>query len=196
MASPNPTPSGANNTGARLNYVGGIAGFTYGMGRVNTSDAHYAVVRGQQDGIIKVGSNASGSIAAGGILGGGCYTKVEQVDQCDVTYEATELEMNGEPAAYRGTLGATIGWIVKYSQMGTADLPVNANMTENTGLLCSASIKNDYQFVGYTGVTGATSVHRSSTMEKHRIDIYGTPSLNGEEVTADMCYGGGNKVFN
>lgn len=199
VASPNPTPSGDNNTGARLNYVGGIAGFTYGMGRVNTSgtsDAHYAVVRGQQDGIIKVGSNASGSIAAGGILGGGCYTKVEQVDQCDVTYEATELEMNGASAAYRGTLGATIGWIVKYSQMGTADLPVNANMTENTGLLCSASIPNDYQFVGYTGVTGATSVHRSSTKEKHRIDIYGTPSLNGEEVTADMCYGGGNKVFN
>ena len=198
LASASPAPCSPTISGARLNYVGGIAGFTYGLGRVNTSgtsDAHYAVVRGQQDGIIKVGSSKTGCIVSGGIVGGCCYTKVEQVDQCDVTFEATELETAGAAPAYRGVLGATIGLVIKYSQMGASGVPVNANMSDNTGLLCSASIKDSESMLGYTGVTGATSVHRSSTKEKHKISIYGGPTLNSEEVTTEMCYGSGNKEF-
>lgn len=198
LASPSPSPSSPTVSGARLNYVGGIAGFTYGLGRVNdsgSSDAHYAVLRGQQDGVIKVGSPVSGCIAAGGIVGGCCYSKLETIDQCDVVYEATELETAGSAPVYRGMLGAAIGWVVKYSNIGTAESPVNANMMDNTGLLCSASILDSESFLGYVGVTGATSVHRTATKEKHSITIAGSPTLNDTPVTAEMCYGGGNKTF-
>lgn len=203
MASASPSPSNTGVSGARLNYVGGIAGFTYGIGNSSTTssfNAHYAAIRGVQNGIIKVGSSASGCIAAGGILGGCCYTKVDQGEVQLVDYQATEEQTAGKAPVYRGTLGAVVGWVVKFSNIGTQSpaAGINAVMEDNTGLICSSStgLDNTEALIGFAGVTGNKTVHKSTTEEKHRIDFYGTSTLNGVDVTADLCYGGGNKQFN
>lgn len=196
FASASPSPSSASISGARLNYVGGIAGFTYGIGNTNTSgssNAHYAVVRGSQNGIIKLGSSVDGNVAAGGIVGGCCYTKVEQAVVTKVDYRATEELTAGKAPVYRGILGAVIGWVVKYSNVGAASAGVNATMEDNTGLKCSTSsgFNSSDVLIGYAGITGASSKHRGDA-EKHRIEIYGSPTFNGNTVTTDMIYGGGN----
>lgn len=200
FASASPSPSSATISGARLNYVGGIAGFTYGIGNTNasgSSNAHYAIVRGTQNGIIKLGSSVDGNVAAGGIVGGCCYTKVEQAVVTKVEYQATEELTAGKAPVYRGILGAVIGWVVKYSNVGTASAGVNATMEDNTGLICSKSsgFASSDVLIGYAGITGASSKHRGDA-EKHRIEIYGSPTFNGETLTADMIYGGGNKTVN
>ncbi|MBO4447629.1 MAG: hypothetical protein J5764_05850 [Bacteroidales bacterium] len=200
MASASPSPSNTGVSGARLNYVGGIAGFTYGLGNSNTSgasNAHYAVLRGTQNGIIKVGSSKNGCIAAGGIVGGCCYTKVEAADVELVDYQATAEKTDGADPVYRGTLGGVIGWVVKYSNIGASGKPVNAILEDNTNLICSSSTGvNDVDALkGYAGVTGGTSVHRTATKETHSVTIAGAPTYNGETVTEDMCYGGGKKTI-
>lgn len=195
MASGNSSAASNTATGARQVYVGGIAGFTYGIGNSNksgSSNAHYAVIRGTQNGTIKVGSARTGCICAGGIVGGCCYTKVEAAS-ATVTYAATtEQTFNGSALAaplYRGMLGGIIGWAVKYSQVAT----VNAALTDNTGLLCSASIGDNTSLKGYAGITGNKSVHRTSTKETHSLTLASASTYNGEALTSAMCYGGGGK---
>lgn len=203
MASASPSPSTASISGARLNYIGGIAGFTYGIGNTaesGASNAHYAAVRGTQNGVIKLGSSKGGCFAAGGILGGCCYSKVDQGVVERVDYQATEELTAGQEPVYRGIMGAVIGFVLKYSNIGnqSTSAGIDAVMEDNTGLICSNSsgMDNTEAMIGFAGVTGAKSVHRTSTTETHRIDFYGTSTFNGIDVTADLCYGGGSKKFN
>ncbi len=203
MASASPSPSNTGVSGARLNYVGGIAGFTYGIGNTSTtsaSNAHYAAVRGVQNGIIKLGSSAGGCFAAGGILGGCCYTKVDSGEVQLVDYQATEELTAGKEPVYRGMLGAVIGFVLKFSNIGNQSpaAGIDAVMMDNTGLICGSStgMDNTEAMIGFAGVTGAKSAHRTTTKETHRIDFYGTSTFNGMDVTAEMCYGGGGKKFN
>lgn len=204
MATADASAASTSISGARQAYVGGIAGFTYGIGNSNltgSSNAHYAVVRGVQNGIIKVGSARTGSICAGGIVGGCCYTKIEQATVTLVDYQAT-TEQTGNSSgtlaapAYRGMLGGVVGWVVKHSQIGSSGASaVNAVLTDNTGLNCSASIANQTSLIGYAGITGGTSVHRTNNTEKHELVVYSSPTYNGETVTSSMIYGGGTKTI-
>lgn len=198
LASANGQSASATASGARLAYVGGIIGFAYGMGRTNdsgTSDAHYAVIRGKQNGIIKVGSSVTGCTAAGGLCGGCCYAKFEQAS-VNVTYEKTALKTKNADAKYRGSLGAVVGHVVKYSDVTGV---IAATLTDNTGLPAYVASGNDMSgLVGYAGITGATSVHRTTTKETHKLTIKTGCTYNGTAITSDnigsLCYGGGNKA--
>lgn len=198
MASANGQAMAASTSGARQCYVGGIAGFAYGIGNsstTSTSNAHYAVIRGTQNGVFKVGSSVQGNIAAGGILGGGCYAKVEQAS-ATVTYEKTALKTKNADALYRGGIAAVIGWVVKYSDV-TAAVP--GTLTDNTGLAASTT-NGAGTFVGYAGITGATSAHTTTTKETHKINVKTGSTYNGDAVSADnvatLVYGGGSKAVN
>lgn len=175
-------------SGARLSYVGGIAGFTYGYGTVSTTDPrHYAVVRGKQNGTIKVGSSVTGSIAAGGIVGGCCYTQVDHASST-VTYEKTELLTRGFAAKYSGCLAAVIGFVLKYSDVATATPGV---LTDNTGL---------DGMTGFLGITGNKSVHETSDLVTHKTLIKTGSTYNGTAITAgnlaEFTYGDGDKAVN
>lgn len=194
LASANGQAISASATGARLCYVGGIAGFAYGMGdssTTSTSNAHYAVIRGSQNGTIKVGSSVQGNISAGGILGGGCYAKIEQASS-SVTYEKTALKTNNADALYRGGLAAVFGFALKYSDVTSA---VPATMTDNTGLAASTTNGTD-TFKGYAGVTGAKSAHKTSgATETHKLTVKTGSTLNGAAVTTADIYGNGSKAI-
>ncbi len=204
LAVANSSAATATVTGARQAYVGGIAGFTYGIGNSNltgSSNAHYAVVRGVQNGIIKVGSARTGSTCAGGMVGGCCYTKIEQATVTRVEYQATtEQTANSSETlaapAYRGMLGAVAGWVVKHSQISSSGATaVNATLVDNTNLNCSASIKNKTSYIGYAGVTGGQSVHRTNNVETHEIQVFSSPTYNGSTVTTSVFYGNGKKTI-
>ncbi|MDY3784072.1 MAG: hypothetical protein SOZ66_07525, partial [Candidatus Cryptobacteroides sp.] len=196
LATADGQPYTTSASGARLSYVGGIAGFTYGYGTVNadTDPRHYAVVRGKQNGTIKVGSSVTGSIAAGGIVGGCCYTQVDHASST-VTYEKTDLLTRGAAAQYRGCLGAVIGFVVKYSDVAQA---TPGNLIDNTGLPVSPEITEGA--VGFLGITGATSVHNTSSKVTHESLIKTGSSYNGTAITADnlaeFTYGAGKKRVN
>lgn len=200
MASANSSGMGVAMSGARQNYVGGICGFAYGMGNTNTSgssNAHYAVIRGQQDGVIKVGSAQTGNSCAGGIIGGGCYVKIDQ-GSVNVTYEATTLKTKNAAPKYRGACAAVAGFMLKHTNIGTDNgQTVNATMEENTGLLCSGSLQDNTSLLGYAGITGAKSVDNTTTAATHKLNIYGKPiaTLNGVTITTNDIYGTGSKYI-
>lgn len=200
LASANKQAYSAAATGARLNYVGGIAGFTYGQGEVKdaegkvVSSSHYALVRGKQIGTIKVGSSVQGCIAAGGIIGGCCYTKVENASS-SVTYEKSDLITKDAPSAYRGCLGAVIGFVVKMSLVSTA---VPGTLVDNTGLSATTTLSSA-EAIGYLGITGAKTVDSSSSTT-HIVQIKTGSKYNDTAITkdniAEFTYGGGKKVVN
>lgn len=205
MASANSSGMGGVMSGARQNYVGGICGFAYGMGNTNTSgssNAHYAVIRGQQNGVIKVGSSVTGNSSAGGIIGGGCYVKIDDAS-VNVTYEATSLKTNNAAPVYRGACAAVAGFMVKHSVIGIdGKNPVNATMENNTGLICSKDISNPAEtlstldaYLGYAGISGAKSVDNTDKAVVHKLTVYGNPiaTLNGVTITEADLYGSGTK---
>lgn len=194
MASASVQPSASNGTGARINYVGGLAGFTYGLQETASSSAHYAVLRGTQNGIIKVGSYVTGCIASGGIVGGTCYSKVENAS-ATVDLQATTLLTNDNDPRFRGTAGAVIGFAVKHSNIGGASSPVNGVLTDNTGLNCSASLVNTTSLIGYSGITGAQSVNLNDTVVTHELKVYGHPTYNGATIVVADLYGTGKRTI-
>lgn len=197
LASANASVIGASATGARQHYIGGICGFAYGMGKTSSSSAHYAVIRGQQDGVIKVGSAQTGNSCAGGIIGGGCYVKIDQ-GSANVTYQATSLQTNGAAPKYRGACAAVAGFMLKDTNIGTDNgQAVNATMVDNTGLLCSGSLTDYTSLLGYAGITGNQSVDNTTATRLHNLNIYGKPiaTLNGNTITDADLYGGGGKTI-
>lgn len=191
MASAIGSESTASVTGARQWGVGGIAGIAYGMGPVGDTPAHPAIVRGQQNGVIKVGSSVQGNTCAGGIVGIACYTKVEQAT-ANVTYEATSYKTKGTDPKYRGMIAGTIGLVLKDSEVASG---VNATLTDNTGLVPSSSQSDTGVYVGYAGITGAKSVNKDTTTKTHAVTVSGASTYNGAAVTTDVIYGAGTKTI-
>ena len=146
----------ANNmTGARQTYIGGLVGFAMGSndGTKANQSTYYPIIRGSNNNIIKLGSQV-GCEAAGGIIGGGGFFKLDHIGASSVVYEQSTVDSGiagfSRTPAKVGGAAALVGWVAK-----------RALLVPSTIVTCrmDASGLNGLTVFGegVAGVTGASS---------------------------------------
>lgn len=153
-------------SGARQTYVGGIAGFVGG-----------GVVRGNKDSTspytIELGS-LYGGICAGGILGGSCATRVDDVASYVNVNFAKSANTYVTPTKI-GYVGAVLGWAA--SNISIKDVKAEASFN------FPAELTTENYKYGFAGVKSGAA-----------LTVTGC-SYQGNAVTASDIYGGGTKTI-
>lgn len=162
----NGQPMADGNSGARQTYVGGIAGFVGG-----------GIVRGNKGSTspytIKLGS-LYGGICAGGILGGSCATRVDDVASYVNVNFAKSANTYVTPTKI-GYVGAVLGWAA--SNISIKDVKAEASFN------FPAELTTENYKYGFAGVKSGAA-----------LTVTGC-SYQGNAVTASDIYGGGTKTI-
>ena len=139
-------------SGARQTYIGGLVGFAMGSndGSKASQSTYYPIIRGSNNNIIKLGSQI-GCEAAGGIIGGGGFFKIDNMSASSVVYQKSIVDAGvagfSRTPTKVGGAAALVGWVAK-----------RAIYDPTTVITCSmdASGLNGLTVFG-EGVTGVTS---------------------------------------
>lgn len=169
-------PLANSMSGARQTYIGGLVGLAQGgneEGKGN-STLNYPVVRGRNDGIIKLGGTG-GSECAGGIIGGAGFVRFEYLFDSN-----TKFEVTANPAVTSNKIGgvaALAGWVMKrcivFGQPEQYTLKMDA-----TGLNGQTIFAQ-----GVCGITSAKSMGAAGTW-----GTSGSPLIIFENPSANKIY--------
>ena len=147
---------GNGMSGARQTYIGGLVGFA--MGSNDSSKAnlstYYPIIRGDNNATIRLGSQV-GCEAAGGLVGGGGFFKLDYIGNSSVVYAVSE-NPNRTPAKVGG-VAAFVGWVVKRALIvPTSTVTVSMDASALGSLTVYAS--------GVIGVTAVASKHANGSI--------------------------------
>ena len=127
-------------TGARETYIGGLVGFVMGSNNSEAanSSTYYPVIRGSNNNIIKLGSEA-GCEAAGGFIGGGGFFKLDNLSASSVEFQESTVDAGvagfSRAPSKVGGVSPLVGWVVKRSlAVPTADVTLRMDASGLSGL--------------------------------------------------------------
>ena len=171
-------PLGNGMSGARQTYIGGLAGFVMGSnGSVANSSTNYPVIRGSNNSTIKLGS-VGGSEAAGGILGGGGFFKLDYLTASSTVYEKSD-NPDRTPTKVGG-VAALVGWVVKRSVVDpTNTITISMDASGLSGLEIFGE--------GVTGVTSNSTKHANGNISTDSKKWSTTPLFIFEKNAANTA---------